>query len=96
MRLRHHPFIQPFIPRALSRIRCPRLCNRPPRPLFAALSPLLRVCSQVVGCGESGMDIAYRAVLRAASTSLSIKTGFLAVPHDGWGGLPLDTLICNM
>mmetsp|Transcript_24450 Transcript_24450/g.78905 ORF Transcript_24450/g.78905 Transcript_24450/m.78905 type:complete len:597 (+) Transcript_24450:51-1841(+) len=50
----------------------------------------------VVGCGESAMDIVYRAVLRAASTSLSIKTGFLAVPHDGWGGLPLDTLICNM
>jgi hypothetical protein len=42
------------------------------------------------------MDISYRAVLRAASTSLSIKTGFLAVPHDGWGGLPLDTLICNL
>ena len=51
----------------------------------------------VVGCGESGMDIAYRSVTGgAASTALSIGSGFLAVPHDGWGGMPLDTLICNV
>ena len=42
------------------------------------------------------MDIVYHAVTRASETSIAIKKGFLAVPHDGWGGLPLDTLICNM
>uniref|UniRef100_A0A7S0LD88 Flavin-containing monooxygenase n=2 Tax=Coccolithus braarudii TaxID=221442 RepID=A0A7S0LD88_9EUKA len=50
----------------------------------------------VLGCGESGMDIAYRAVHQASEAAISIRNGMLAVPHDGWGGLPLDTLICNV
>jgi len=50
----------------------------------------------VVGCGETGMDLAYRAVQVAAHTAISIKNGFLSVPHDGWGGVPLDTLISNL
>jgi len=50
----------------------------------------------VLGCGESGMDIAYRAVQEASEAAISIRNGLLAVPHDGWGGLPLDTLICNL
>ena len=58
--------------------------------LFAAKRVL------VVGTGETGMDLAYRAVQVAESTALSIKKGFLSVPAEGWGGLPLDTLISNL
>ncbi|KAL3933872.1 MAG: hypothetical protein SGPRY_000093 [Prymnesium sp.] len=50
----------------------------------------------VIGCGETGMDLAYRAVQVAESTAVSIKRGFLSVPYDGWGGIPLDTLIANL
>ncbi len=50
----------------------------------------------VLGCGESGMDLAYRAVHEADSVAISIRNGMLAVPHEGWGGQPLDTLICNL
>lgn len=50
----------------------------------------------VIGCGETGMDLAYRAVQVAESTAIAIKTGFLVVPHEGWGGVPLDTLIANL
>ena len=50
----------------------------------------------VIGCGETGMDLAYRAVQVASSVCLSIKRGFLSVPHEGWGGVPLDTLISNL
>ena len=44
----------------------------------------------VVGTGETGMDLAYRAVQVADATALSIKKGFLSVPAEGWGGLPLE------
>ena len=27
---------------------------------------------------------------------MAIKKGFLSVPHEGWGGVPLDTLIANL
>ena len=50
----------------------------------------------VVGCGETGMDLGYRAVQVASSCAMSIKRGFLSVPHEGWGGVPLDTLIANL
>jgi dimethylaniline monooxygenase (N-oxide forming) len=49
----------------------------------------------VVGCGETAMDIAYRAVQVAKSTAMSIRNGFLSVPTV-YGQLPLDTLIGNM
>ena len=51
----------------------------------------------VIGCGETGMDLAYRAVQVASQAALSIKTGFLVVPnprphphphpHRGAGGV---------
>jgi dimethylaniline monooxygenase (N-oxide forming) len=50
----------------------------------------------VVGCGETGMDLAYRAVQVAERVALSIRRGFLSVPHEGWAGVPLDTLIANL
>ena len=42
----------------------------------------------VVGCGETGMDLAYRAVQVASQAAMSIRNGFLSVPHEGWGGMP--------
>jgi cation diffusion facilitator CzcD-associated flavoprotein CzcO len=33
----------------------------------------------VLGCGETGMDIAYRSVQTAAETGISIRHGFLSV-----------------
>ena len=50
----------------------------------------------VVGCGETGMDLAYRAVQVASQAAMSIRNGFLSVPHEGWGGMPLDTYITNL
>ena len=50
----------------------------------------------VVGCGETGMDLGYRAVQVAESCAMAIKRGFLSVPYEGWGGVPLDTLIANL
>ena len=50
----------------------------------------------IVGCGETGMDLGYRAVQVAESCAMAIKRGFLSVPHEGWGGVPLDTLIANL
>ena len=50
----------------------------------------------VLGCGETGMDLAYRSVQVAAETAISIKRGFLSVPYEGWGGVALDTLIANL
>ena len=50
----------------------------------------------VIGCGETGMDLGYRAVQVASTCAMSIKRGFLSVPHEGWGGVPLDTLIANL
>ena len=50
----------------------------------------------VLGCGETGMDLAYRAVLVGERAAISIKRGFLSVPYEGWGGVPLDTLIANL
>ena len=50
----------------------------------------------IVGCGETGMDLAYRAVQVASQAAMSIRNGFLSVPHEGWGGMPLDTYITNL
>ena len=29
-------------------------------------------------------------------SAMSIKRGFISVPHEGWGNVPLDTLIANL
>ncbi|KAG5179313.1 hypothetical protein JKP88DRAFT_327142 [Tribonema minus] len=53
----------------------------------------------VVGTGETGLDLAYRAVLSASSVTLLTRSGFLSVPAifgDKHSGLPLDTLITNL
>ena len=50
----------------------------------------------IIGCGETGMDLAYRAVQVSDATAISMKTGNLCVPHEGWGGVPLDTLMANL
>ena len=42
----------------------------------------------IIGCGETGMDLAYRAVQVSDATAISMKTGNLCVPHEGWGGVP--------
>jgi dimethylaniline monooxygenase (N-oxide forming) len=49
----------------------------------------------VVGCGETAMDISYRAVQVASATGMSIRNGFLSVPTV-YGTLALDTLIANL
>ena len=52
----------------------------------------------VVGCGETGLDLTYRAVIApAAAVSLLARRGFLSVPTEGAGkGVPLDTMIPNL
>jgi len=49
----------------------------------------------IVGCGETGLDISYRAVLaNAKSVNLVVRSGFLSVPTT-IESVPLDTLITN-
>ena len=52
----------------------------------------------VVGCGETGLDLTYRAVIAPAKeVSLLARRGFLSVPTEGAGkGVPLDTMIPNL
>ena len=52
----------------------------------------------VVGCGETGLDLTYRAVIAPAKeVSLVIRRGFLSVPTEGAGkGVPLDSMITNL
>ena len=43
------------------------------------------------------MDLGYRAVQAdSKAVAMSIKRGFISVPHEGWGNVPLDTLIANL
>ncbi len=49
----------------------------------------------VVGCGETGLDIVYRAIQRTEHVTLCVRSGFLSVPYL-LEGLPLDTLITNL
>lgn len=52
----------------------------------------------VVGCGETGLDLAYRAVTSPArAVTLVVRRGFLSVPTTGAGrGVPLDSMITNL
>ena len=51
----------------------------------------------VVGAGETGCDIAYRAAIaRADAVLLSARSGFLSVPHEWYKGAPLDSFITNL
>lgn len=45
----------------------------------------------VVGTGETAMDVVYHACLVGKAVTLSVRRGFLSVPHEGWGGVPLDS-----
>jgi dimethylaniline monooxygenase (N-oxide forming) len=45
----------------------------------------------IVGTGETAMDVVYHACLVGAAVTLSVRRGFLSVPHEGWGGVPLDS-----
>lgn len=51
----------------------------------------------VVGAGETGLDLAYRAVqARATEVTLAVRRGFLSVPTVIKNGVALDTLITNL
>jgi dimethylaniline monooxygenase (N-oxide forming) len=52
----------------------------------------------VLGCGETAMDIAHRAVLAPSSKSvaLSVRRGFLSIPHSLAKDRPLDVFITNL
>eukprot|EP00808_Paulinella_micropora_P007032 g75307.t1 len=51
----------------------------------------------IVGCGETGMDISYRAVLaKAQSVTMAVRNGFLSVPTVLKHGVPLDSFITNL
>ena len=52
----------------------------------------------VVGCGETGCDVAYRAVQVSApkGVALCVRRGFLSVPTALTETLPLDTYITNL
>jgi len=83
---------------------CPDPCHRsnvaqtPPSrpPLICQVFEKKRVL--VVGCGETGLDLTYRAVIAPAKeVSLLARRGFLSVPTEGAGkGVPLDTMIPNL
>ncbi|KAG8466522.1 hypothetical protein KFE25_007901 [Diacronema lutheri] len=49
----------------------------------------------IVGTGETAMDLVFHAVQVAETVTLSVRRGFLSVPAEGWGGVPLDTIITN-
>lgn len=49
----------------------------------------------VIGCGETGLDIVYRAIQTTQDVTLSVRSGFLSVPAR-LEGVPLDTLISNL
>lgn len=49
----------------------------------------------IVGTGESALDISYQAIQVSDDVSLSIRNGFLSVPHL-IGSVPLDTMITNV
>jgi len=51
----------------------------------------------IVGAGETGLDLSYRAaVAHATSVVLSARSGFLSVPHEWYDGAPLDSFITNL
>jgi len=52
----------------------------------------------ILGCGETAMDIAHRAVSnpRCKSVALSVRRGFLSIPHNLAKDRPLDVFITNL
>jgi len=52
----------------------------------------------ILGCGETAMDIAHRAVCnpQTKSVALSVRRGFLSIPHNLAMGRPLDVFITNL
>jgi len=50
----------------------------------------------VLGSGETGLDISYRAIQVSNNVTLCSRSGFLSVPYVIGDGLPLDTLITNL
>ena len=51
----------------------------------------------IVGCGETAMDLAYRAVITSnKQVSLVVRKGFLSVPTVLTEDIPLDTYITNL
>ena len=51
----------------------------------------------IVGCGETAMDLAYRAVITSTKqVSLVVRKGFLSVPTVLTEDIPLDTYITNL
>ncbi|GBG28516.1 Dimethylaniline monooxygenase N-oxide-forming 2 [Hondaea fermentalgiana] len=50
----------------------------------------------VIGTGETGLDISYRAIQVTDNVRLCSRSGFLSVPYVIGNGLPLDTFITNL
>jgi len=52
----------------------------------------------ILGCGETAMDIAYRAITNSQtqSVALSVRRGFLSIPHNLAKDRPLDVFITNL
>ena len=52
----------------------------------------------ILGCGETAMDIAYRAVMNSQckSVALNARRGFLSIPHNLAKDRPLDVFITNL
>ncbi|CAK8993082.1 Monooxygenase PC-14 (Penitrem biosynthesis cluster 1 protein PC-14) [Durusdinium trenchii] len=50
----------------------------------------------VVGSGETGLDLVFRAIQVTPDVVLATRSGFLSVPYVIADGLPLDTFITNL
>lgn len=52
----------------------------------------------ILGCGETAMDIAHRAISnhQTKSVALSVRRGFLSIPHNLAKDRPLDVFITNL
>ena len=52
----------------------------------------------ILGCGETAMDLAHRAILNTStkSVALSARRGFLSIPHNLARDRPLDVFITNL
>ena len=52
----------------------------------------------ILGCGETALDIAHRAIMNpeTASVALSVRRGFLSIPHNLAKDRPLDVFITNL
>lgn len=50
----------------------------------------------VLGCGETGLDLVYRAVQESPNVTLAVRSGFLSVPYAVGKHVPLDTFITNL